>query len=567
MPTPTVKLLIFAVFGSFFLISCSLNDVPKRSDYTLKTDGQVPASQQGLVLTHVDLSIEVLPKQKHILGEAMLHLNTAEPRREVGINLDNLLKVNQVTLNGQILSQNAFENIEGLLLLSLSAPVSGDFEVGVQYAGVPRIAVNAPWDGGFTWAKTASGQDWIATTVQGEGCDLFWPCIDYPSGEPKTVKLHVTVPDDLYVASNGILKNISEKAGKKTFHWETLSQHNTYGIALNIAPYQIIQETYQSIYGNTVPIVYYHLPESADDAVKLVNEMHQMLAFFERTIGPYPFADEKMGVAETPHLGMEHQTINAYGNKYRLDEFGFDWLLLHEFAHEWFANQLTNTNADHMWLHEGYATYMHPFYAQYLHGEAAYMTYLYRQRTQIVNAFPIVSNNTITVQHAYEEETGPSSDIYYKGSWILHTLRALIGDDAFFTATRALVYGVTSPQLGNFKPLLADTDDLIRLVNKETGKDFQWFFDVYLYQAALPELQLTRDNSTLSLHWKIDNNKPFPMPVEISINGEVRTVVPNDLTTIQVSPSDIVIVDPASKLLKRESHIEAYQAYKKAGGE
>jgi len=225
-----------------------------------------------------------------------------------------------------------------------------------------------------------------------------------------------------------------------------------------------------------------------------------MMDFYEATVGPYPFADEKMGVVETPHLGMEHQTINAYGNAYRLDGKGYDWLLHHELAHEWFGNQMTNRNADDMWLHEGLGSYMQPLYLRWLHGERYMQAELQEQRRDLINRFPVVSGADRSEDEVYKNDIGPGLDLYNKGSLIAHSLRMLIGDEAFFRSLTRLVYGTSDPRPGNFTTRYGTTDEFLAITSEEGGRDLTWFFRGYLYQAALPDLRQTRGNGELSLH-------------------------------------------------------------------
>jgi aminopeptidase N len=289
-----------------------------------------------------------------------------------------------------------------------------------------------------------------------------------------------------------------------------------------------------------------------------------MLDFFEQQIGPYPFGDEKMGVVETPHLGMEHQTINAYGNGYPKSEYGFDWLLQHEFSHEWFGNQVTNADWDDMWLHEGFGTYMQPLYGQYLHGDMAYFAMLHTERTALKNKYPIVSGHSQNEHTVYDAEHGPGNDIYYKGSLMLHTLRQLIGDRDFFDSIRRLVYGRPDPKPGNFKPRYASTDDYIAIVDQVTGRRLDWFFDVYLRDAALPRLDEQRDGDTLKLRWVTEHGKPFPMPIEVQVGDTVHTLPMRDGSgQLHVPGGSLLIVDPRSKVLREMPHVEAYQQWMK----
>ena len=542
--------------------STESSDVVKATEstaYSLKSGGQVAPLQQGLTVEHADLTFAFDFDNKILMGTTTLTLKGEGSRSAFSVDLDSVFTVNSVAVNGESLAASQYRNVGGELQITPSSEVTLPLTVTISYEGQPRIPVRAPWDGGVMWEKTPDGSNWLATAVQGEGCDLFWPCIDQPHGEPNQTDLHIQVPKPLVAASNGVLVDVTDNGDTRTYHWQTRSAHNTYGIALNIAPYEKLETTYSSIYGNTYPIVYYHLPGNEQQAKILFDEIPTMLTFFERMIGPYPFGNEKVGVAQTPHLGMEHQTINAYGNEYKKDEFGFDWLLQHEFAHEYFGNQVTNDNWDHMWIHEGLGSYMQPLFAQYLSGDVAYMTYLNNQRKGLINTHPIVSNKLMEVEQVYERGVGPALDIYYKGSWIMHTLRNLIGDDAFFSAVRELVYGTDQPKPGNFTTIYRNTQDFIEIVNRRTGKDLSWFFDVYLYQPKLPKLVETRTEDSVTFRWNTPQNLPFPMPLEVSVNGEVQVLDITSPNTITVTPFDVVIADPNSKVLRYEARYDNKQ--------
>ena len=539
--------------------SSDVVEANESTPYSLKSGGQVAPLQQGLTVEHADLTFAFDFDNKILMGTTTLTLKGEGSRSAFSVDLDRVFTVNSVAVNGESLAASQYRNVGGELQITPYSEVTLPLTVTISYEGQPRIPVRAPWDGGVMWEKTPDGANWLATAVQGEGCDLFWPCIDQPHGEPNQTDLHIQVPKPLVAASNGVLVDVTDNGDTRTYHWQTRSAHNTYGIALNIAPYEKLETTYSSIYGNTYPIVYYHLPGNEQQAKVLFDEIPTMLTFFERMIGPYPFGNEKVGVAQTPHLGMEHQTINAYGNEYKKDEFGFDWLLQHEFAHEYFGNQVTNDNWDHMWIHEGLGSYMQPLFAQYLSGDVAYMTYLNNQRKGLINTHPIVSNKLMEVEQVYERGVGPALDIYYKGSWIMHTLRNLIGDDAFFSAVRELVYGTDQPKPGNFTTIYRNTQDFIEIVNRRTGKDLSWFFDVYLYQPKLPKLVETRTEDSVTFSWNTPQNLPFPMPLEVSVNGEVQVLDITSPKTITVTPFDVVIADPNSKVLRYEARYDNKQ--------
>ena len=263
--------------------------------YTLKSGGQIPRYQQGVTVEHAELHFAFDFDKEQLFGNTILTLQAAQPAKAVSVDLDSVFTIDGVWLNGERISPQRYTNEQGELVITPANEVSFPVSVQVKYHGHPRTPPNAPWDGGVMWDKTPDGAPWLATAVQGEGCDIFWACIDQPMGEPKTADIYITVPNNLVAASNGVLVKTTSTDNESTYHWQTRSAHNTYGIALNIAPYEKIEESYQSIYGNRYPIVYYHLPGNAEKARQLFNEIPAMLTFFERMIGPYPFADEKVG--------------------------------------------------------------------------------------------------------------------------------------------------------------------------------------------------------------------------------------------------------------------------------
>ena len=535
----------------------------KTSELSLQTGGPMPVEQQALAFDHADLKFKILPDKKAIEGEATLTFTAKASLTKLVLDFDRVFAIRKLTIDGKAAT---WTNPEGRMTIALPRKVAKGkaVTVVVAYDGVPLEAKRAPWDGGFVWSKAPTGEPWIATAVQGDGCDIFWPCIDYPTGEPKLVDLHITVPAPLVAPANGVFKGMTEKDGWRTYNWQAKNP-NTYAIALDVGPYEELTAPYKSRFGDSFPMSFWHLKGETEKAKGLFAEFAPMLDFYEQMIGPYPFRDEKMGVVETPHLGMEHQTINAYGNKYRKEVYGFDWLLQHEFAHEWFGNQMTNSDNDDMWLHEGFGTYMQPLMSQWLHGDMEYMARLNQMRVDTKNRFPIVSGKQLKEDEVYNGERGPGNDIYYKAANVLHTLRTLIGDEAFFKITRIAVYGTPDPKPGNFTTRYLGTKDFIKIVNQVTGKDYGWFFDVYLYEAAPPELVETRQGGDLLLSWKTPKDKPFPMPVDVKVGDKTVTLPMVDGTgRVAVGGAVPVIVDPASKILRRQPYLEEFQAWKKA---
>jgi len=542
-------------------------DAPAREPtaFTLETDNPRSPEQEAVRFDKADVSIKVLPETQSIEGVTVLDFTVLAPIQRLAVELDTLFTISEIRLDGDVVPASRWSNPEGRVTVEVPAGLAEGATptLSITYAGAPRVAPRAPWNGGWVWATASTGEPWIGSAVQLNGCDLVWPCIDNSNAEPGQLDMHVTTPGNVSAPGPGVFKGMTENAdGTKTWNW-SIAHPNIYAGMINVGPYEEVTANYESRFGNTIPMHYWHL--RSDDPTKvaaLFAEFAPMLDFFESTIGPYPFGHEKMGVVETPYLGMEHQTINAYGNNYKVESRGYDTLLQHEFSHEWFANQLTNRNADDMWLHEGLGSYMQPLFARYLHGDRYMQSELQHQREGLVNRFPVVSQTNRTVNQVYGGSEGPGGDIYSKGSLIAHTLRMTIGDDDFYEVIRRLVYGRPDPRPGNFTPQTSSTREMNAIVNSVTGRNYDWFFQTYLYEAGLPVLTQTREGDQLTLAWTTDGGGDFPMPVEVEVDGELQTVpIPDGRATITVPVGATVLIDPENKLLRQLDVVDALQAY------
>lgn len=534
---------------------------PPISVQTQRSGGVRPAEQTGLHLVSAELWFELDPATRRLDARARLRVQATAAVPRLLLDLDSNYTIASVRVDGRPLRAAAVTRPDGQLALAVPLQAGASVTVDVGYAGTPHVAVNAPWDDGIVWATTPDGRPWVATTTEGYGCDLLWPCLDFPTGEPDEALLHITAPKGLKAPSNGRLLGVEPlRDGRSVWHWRA-RQPNTYAIAINLGPYEVIEGRYHSRYGNEIPLAYWYLPGEEAQARALFAEFAPALDFFEAEIGPYPFGDEKLGVVETPHKGMEHQTINAYGNGYAKAPEGFDWLFHHELSHEWFGNQLTAANWDDYWLHEGFGSYMQPLYGRWREGDARYAVMLEAQRNQITNRAPLVRDRVLTEEEVYEPaKGGAGTDIYYKGSWALHTLRWLIGDAAFRDSVRRLIYGRADPIPGNFRPRYGSTRDFETVVAAVTGKDYGWFFDTYLRDRALPELLTTRDGDRLRLAWKTERPRAFAMPVEVQVGDTVsRVAVPGEL---HIPAGARVTIDPAARVLRRSVAVEEYQKWR-----
>ncbi len=526
-----------------------------------ESGGPLKPEEAAYDVTFYELKLSVNPADSSIQGSLTVHAKIVHPIDVFVLDLDSLLTVGRVDLlqeNGEP-SSLPFEHKNGQIWSRLGGTKQPGEKVTVrvEYGGRPRIAPRPPWVGGFVWSKTEAGQPWIATACQTDGADIWWPCKDHPSDEPDSMAIRVTVPEPLVVASNGRLRSVVENADHtRTYNWFVSTPINNYGVALNIAPYRTIEGSYVSVAGDTIPVTFWVLPENYDKGVELFPQFSEHLRFYERLLGPYPFRADKYGVAETPHLGMEHQTIIAYGNRYRGGPYGYDWLHHHELGHEWWGNVITASDWRDMWIHEGFCSYMQALYAEELHGMETYHKAMAATRRRIRNKQPVAprgSRTSVEIYYLAPDYVESDGDMYSKGSWILHTLRYLIGKETLLKALHKMVY--PTPELERATDgrqcRFVGTDDFITLVNRLTGRDLSWFFEVYLRQPKLPRLVSERHGKRLSLRWQVPGDLPFPMPVEVKLGDRVRKVeMPGGHAEIEVPKKVEPVLDPQMWILK-----------------
>ncbi len=551
-------LLVLAPALASCVAGCSVLRSSRWDPYD--SGGEMLPEQAAYDVISYEMDIAVDPASRRIDGAVVVSAGVLSPLEAFVLDLDPRLDISAVeTVSGDEASTGAplsFDRRGGKVWIALSRPAAtGDeIRVRVAYGGVPREAPNPPWRGGFTWAQTGDGSHWIATTCQHEGADLWWPVKDHVADEPERMQIRVTVPEPLVVASNGRLVGVeSNDDGTRTYLWRVSTPINTYNVALNIAPYETIEGSFTSVAGETFPVIFWVLPEDRENGEKLFAEILEHLAFFESVVGPYPFRADKYGVAQTPHLGMEHQTIIAYGAGFRRGamtrgtDWGFDVLHHHELSHEWWGNLVTNRDWSDMWLHEGFGTYMQPLYVERTDGPERYHEYLASLRRRIANRRPLAPLESLSSNDVY------TGDIYFKGAWVLHTLRYLIGDEAMFLALRRMAY--PDPDLERTTDgsacRFATTDDFVRIAEEVAGRDLDWFFEVYVRRASLPRLETTRKDTTLTLRWKTPGGLPFPMPIDVRIGDETRRLdIPRGGASMSVPAGVTAEIDPDEWVLR-----------------
>ncbi len=531
-----------------------------ETDYEIMdSGGELIAEQAAYKVHYYDLNFGVDPADSSLSGNTGMYAEMAHPADELVMDFDTTFTIDQLFIlkNGEHLAHATYQNRGGQLWIRPGKTLQpeDEIEVRIWYEGQPRVAENAPWDGGFVWDYTEEGDPWIGVACQVDGANIWWPGKDHPSDRADSVSISVTVPEGLTAASNGRAKGVDHNDdGTDTWHWFVSTPINDYAVSINVAPYEEISRTYESVTGEDVPFYFWALPENADKARDLIPDIKSQLRHYEELLGPYPFRGDKYGVVETPYFGMEHQTIIAYGAGYEDDttfdtDSGFDDLHHHELGHEWWANMVSAADWKDFWIHEGFCTYMSPLYAEYLHDKDQYHHFMYTMRSQIDNIQPVATRNTASTRDAYV-----GRDIYFKGAWMLHTLRHLIGEEDMMKSLRRMAY--PDEELETFTDgshcRYASADDYINLIKELTGDDYDWFFDIYLYSAELPELIKEDKDDRLYLHWETPDDLPFEIPVEIEIDGELTTkTIGKEPKSIADTDSDITI-DPDNWILRAD---------------
>lgn len=388
-------------------------------------------------------------------------------------------------------------------------------DLKIEYEGQPVEALVPPWIGGVNWSKDSSGADWIGLSCQGEGAKIWMPCKDHPSDEPDSVVINITIPEPYYCAASGVLREITiPRQGFRTFHWITNYPINNYDINFNIGMYDVLDSTYVAEDGTIMPVYFYVLPQSRKGADRHLAMAVDMLYTYRKIYGEYPFIKEKFSIVETDYLGMEHQTLNSYGNKYNydtVDSLEVDWLMLHEMGHEWWGNKLTAKDWADLWLHEGICTYGEALYIREKLGEKAYHAHIDSIRSFVKNQNPIVPKRNANSHEVY------SSDIYMKGACLMHSLRFMLGDDVFFKMLKEFITNSAYTYQN-----LVTTDDFINLVNEYSDEDYSAYLKDFLYTTNLPKVNV---DSIAQTEYEISiPNIDYILPMEIIAQDSVRVV-------------------------------------------
>lgn len=506
------------IFIAFFIIFSSkgqglLNKSEKMFTHQDTLRGSITKERAWWDLKYYHLDIKVNLTDKSISGFNTIRYTVLNSDNKMQIDLQEPMQIYKVTQNGKELK---FERDGNVFFIYLVADQkAGDTkEIIVSFGGKPKEAVNPPWDGGITWKKDKNGKDFIASSCQGLGASVWWPCKDHMYDEVENMLISVNVPGQLTDVSNGRLQSVKkEKDGTKTFNWYVTNPINNYGVNINIGDYVNFSERYKGEKGN-LDCNYFVLRDNLVLAKKQFKDVPKMLKAFENWFGPYPFYEDSYKLVEAPYLGMEHQSSVTYGNGYKNGYLGhdlsgtgwglkFDFIIIHESGHEWFANNITYKDIADMWIHESFTNYSESLFLEYHYGKVAGAEYVIGCRKGIKNDIPIIGH--------YDVNNEGSGDMYPKGANMLHMMRQVINDD---TKWKSILRGLNS----TFYHQTVTSKQIQDYINTQSGINFNRVFAQYLTSTNIPVLEYIFKEGSLGYHWS-NCVAQFDMPVKVKLNG------------------------------------------------
>lgn len=485
--------------------------------------GSITKERAWWDLKHYHLDIKVNPADSTISGSNTIRYQVLQEYNQMQIDLQNPMAITKVTQDGKALDFKREGNAYFISLTTIQK-VGESKEIVVFFDGKPKVAVRPPWDGGITWKKDKNENPFIASSCQGLGASVWWPNKDHMYDEvDQGMRISVNVPGNLTNVSNGRLQKVQkQKDGTKTFHWVVQNPINNYGVNINIGDYVSFSEKYKGEKGD-LDCTYYVLRDDLGKAKKQFQEVPKMLKAFEHWFGPYPFYEDSFKLVEAPYLGMEHQSSVTYGNQFQNGYLGrdlsgtgwgmkFDFIIVHESGHEWFANNITYKDIADMWIHESFTNYSESLFLEYYYGKEAGYTYVRGIRKNIENDKPIIGQ--------YEVNNEGSGDMYYKGSNMLHTLRQVVNDDEKW---RAILRGLNA----TFYHQTVTTQQIEHYLSEKTGLDLKPFFDQYLRDTRIPTLEYFFKDNQLGYRWA-NSVANFHLPVKVLLNGKEQILEPTN---------------------------------------
>lgn len=513
-----MKLLYAPLFILIFSLSAQAQMFDLKSDFsrqdTLK--GDITPEREWWDLNYYHLFVEVNIEDKFFKGNNLVKYTVIEPFQVMQIDMQEPMKITKVEQDGVSLNFEREGSVYFILLEKTQTPGVVE-QLTIQFEGNPKVAIRAPWDGGITWTQDENGNPFVASANQGIGASVWWPNKDHMYDEPDSMRISVNVIENLTNVSNGRLEGVQEKSnGTKTWHWYVSNPINNYGVNINIGDYVHFGEKFAGEKGE-LDLDYYVLSYNLEKAKKQFKDAPRTIEAFEHWFGPYPFYEDSFKLVEVPYLGMEHQSSVTYGNGYQNGYLGrdlsgsgwgmeFDFIIVHETGHEWFANSITYADAADMWVHEGFTNYSESLFLEYHFGKEAGEDYVIGLRTSIQNDRPILG--------IYGVDYRGSSDMYYKGANLLHTLRQLFDDDNLW---REAFRGLNE----EFYHQTVSSKQIEDYLSEISGKDLTAYFNQYVRDIRIPVLEYYFRDGTFYYRWgNIVNDFDMPIKVKLTENEE-----------------------------------------------
>ena len=466
------------------------------------------------------LDIKVNPVDSTITGSNTIGYKVLQEYKLMQIDLQNPMEIYKVIQDGKELKYKREGNA---FFIELIAPqrTGTTKELTVFYGGKPKVAINPPWDGGISWEKDSNRKLFIASSCQGLGASVWWPNKDHMYDEVENMRISINAPKNLIAVSNGRLQSVKQmKDGTKTYNWYVSNPINNYGVNINIGDYVSFSEKFKGEKGD-LDCTYYVLKDNLAKAKKQFQDVPKMLKAFEYWFGPYPFYEDSYKLVQAPYLGMEHQSSITYGNGFQNGYRGrdlsgtgwglkFDFIIIHESGHEWFANSITNKDIADMWIHESFTNYSESLFVEYYYGKEAGFEYVRGTRKGIDNDKPIIGH--------YDVNSDGSSDIYSKGGNMLHTLRQIVNNDEKW---REILRGLNS----TFYHQTVTTKQIEDYLSNATGVNLTAFFNQYLRDTRIPTLEYFFKKGFINFRWT-NCVSGFDMPVKVTLNGAEQVLAP-----------------------------------------
>lgn len=523
-----VAALLFLIMMGMGWSACAQPDFYLKGQYgftradTLR--GSLRPERTCFDVTFYGLNIRVDPQTRTLSGYVDIDFQVVTPTTRLQLDLDRRMSIEQIQLDGARKLAWQREADAVFVHTPLLHPDT-HHRLRVWYGGQPRKAPWPPWQGGFVWEKDRNGKPWIGVACEGDGASLWWPNKDHLSDEPDSAAINVEIPQGVVCVANGQFRGVDTlNSGWYRYHWFVSYPINNYNITVNIGDYVHFRDWWVADDGDTLALDYYVLSYNEEKAKKHFQQVQGVLSCFERYFGKYPFWRDGYALVETPYLGMEHQGAIAYGNKFKKGYLGrgipehmdWDYIIVHETGHEWFGNCLSVADLAEMWIHESFTTYMESLYVECRYGYSEAVNYLMSQRHRISNQEPILGPMGVN----WEDWRG--SDHYFKGAWLLHTLRHAIGNDELWFDLLKRFYLT-------YACGIVQTADFVQFVNEATGHDWSAVFDQYLRWTRIPVLQYRIEQNPNGAFWayRWQADVPaFDMPIFVEIDGKRRQIIP-----------------------------------------